>query len=440
MKRRRYAVVGTGDRVNMFIDPIVGRFRGDAELVGLCDPSSIRRTYHQKRLESEYGSEAIPTFGDFDEMMRRQSPHCVVVCTPDHIHHEYIIRSMEYGADVISEKPLTIDGEKCSAIFETAKRTGRSVRTTFNLRWAPGIARVRELIAEEAIGRVKHIDFEYLLNTSHGADYFRRWHSRKDQSGGLLVHKSTHHFDVVNWWMNAIPKSVFAMGDLVYYGEKNATARGDHAWMEGQVDGPSEGRAVNPFFLDMDGNDRMRSLYRDAEGETGYIRDQNVFRSSIDIEDSMSVLVKYRTGEVLSYSLNAFSPREGFRACISGDRGRIEYSENYASHVVIDGQNQLISNDTPTKLVVQKHFALPYEVSIPQAEGSHGGADPLLQEQLFSGTPPVDILGRTAGHEQGAASLLIGAAANQSIQTGALVHISSLCPLPSDALHLSELV
>ena len=70
------------------------------------------------------------------------------------------------------------------------------------------------------IGDVFSVHFEWLLNTKHGADYFRRWHRDKRNSGGLLVHKSTHHFDLVNFWLGTQPKTVFAMGDLRFYKEK----------------------------------------------------------------------------------------------------------------------------------------------------------------------------------------------------------------------------
>lgn len=424
----------------MFTHPIAGRFKDDAELVGLCDPSEVRRTYQQRQLSEEFGVPPIPTYADFDLMMREQKPDTVIVCTPDCYHHEYIVRSLDAGADVISEKPMTIDAEKCQAIFDAVKRTGRSVRTTFNVRWSPGATRVRELIAEGAIGRIMHVDYEYLLNTSHGADYFRRWHSHKEISGGLLLHKSTHHFDLINWWINGIPSRVFAMGDLVFYGKKNAEARGDGAFTRYERYTGEPEAAKDPFRLTLDEDPHLRNLYLDAEKETGYIRDQNVFRDGIDIEDSMSVMVKYRDGAVLTYSLNAYCPREGFRASISGDRGRIEYSEEHASHI-ITGDAKSAGDIGPTrKLILQKLFEAPQEIAIPSAEGGHGGGDPLLQEQMFSHSAPKDPFGRSAGHEQGAASLLIGAAANKSMSTGLPVNIDDLVKLNPSAKVLSDLI
>lgn len=437
--KTRYAAVGTGGRIGMFTHPIAGKYKNDAELVGLCDPSETRRTYHQKKLTEEFGILPVPTYADFDQMMREQKPDVVIVCTPDYLHHEFIVRALEAGADVISEKPMTIDAEKCQAIFDAVKRTGRSVRTTFNVRWSPGATKVRELIAAGTIGRVMHVDYEHLLNTSHGADYFRRWHSYKAKSGGLLLHKSTHHFDLINWWINAIPSRVFAMGDLVFYGKKNAVARGDEKLTRyPRYTGTAEAEG-DPFRLSLDENETMRELYLKAEKDSGYIRDENVFREGIDIEDSMSVMVKYRGGTMLSYSLNAFCPREGFRAAITGDRGRIEYSEDHANHI-ITGEKAAAEEGPVRRLIVQKLFEAPYEVSIPTVEGGHGGGDPLLQEQMFSHSAPTDPFGRSAGHEQGAASLLIGAAANKSMATGLPVNIDDLVKLNPEAKILSDLI
>lgn len=441
MACKRFAAVGIGGRIPMFIDPLAGRYRAEADLVGLCDPSLVRLRHHQRRLVERFGGEPVAVFQDFERMLKEARPDCVIVCTPDHTHHTYIVRSLEAGADVISEKPLTIDAEKCRTILAAVERTGRRLTTTFNMRWSPGVSQVRELLASGAIGQVRHIDFEYTLNTSHGADYFRRWHSHKALSGGLLLHKSTHHFDVLNWWIDGIPETVFAFGDLVYYGKANAVARGEERLTRyPRYTGIPEA-ADDPFRLNLTDDPDLKSLYYDAEAESGYIRDENVFRDGIDIEDSMSLLIRYRTGTMVAYSLNAYSPSEGFRASLSGDRGRITYSEEHGSHIVTGGTHIGGSEDEfRTHLVLHRHFSPPEEIPVVHLPGGHGGADPLLQEQLFAAHPPADPLGRGAGHEQGAASLLIGAAANLSMRSGRPVTLSELVPLRPGATRLSELI
>ena len=136
-------------------------------------------------------------------MIEKEKPDTVIVTTIDRTHHRYICRAMELGCDAITEKPMTVDAEKCQQIIDTIKKTGRNLRVTFNYRYSPYNTKIRELIMNDAIGEVTSVHFEWLLNTRHGADYFRRWHRDKRNSGGLLVHKSTHHFDLVNFGLAA---------------------------------------------------------------------------------------------------------------------------------------------------------------------------------------------------------------------------------------------
>ena len=121
---------------------------------------------------------------------------------------------------------MTIDDSRLHRIVDAVHASPGDLTVTFNYRYSPRNSVVRQLIADGAIGEVTSVHFEWLLDTAHGADYFRRWHRRKDISGGLLVHKSTHHFDLVNWWLADVPTRVYASGGLKFYGKANADARG----------------------------------------------------------------------------------------------------------------------------------------------------------------------------------------------------------------------
>jgi predicted dehydrogenase len=385
----------------------------------------------------------------FDDLLRETKPDTVFVCSKDSTHHDYIIRALHAGCDVITEKPLTIDAEKCRAILDAQRATGRSLRVAFNYRWAPFRTKVKELIASGVIGRVHSVNLEYLLDTNHGADYFRRWHSHAAESGTLLVHKSTHHFDLVNWWLDAIPAQVFAYGDLVFYGKKNAEARGDGALTKyPRYTGHPESQD-DPFRLDLDESEPFRKIYRAGEADSGYLRDQNVFRDGIDIPDQMSLNVRYRTGEVLTYSLTCYSPREGMRVCFNGDRGRIEYHEFIGSHMnrAVRPKDFRLEDNRPGQeaegewIKVYPHFQTGYTVPMPPATGAHGGADEILNHSFYApDAPAADHWGRFAGHEQGAASILVGIAGVESIKLNQPVNLADLVPLRPEAKKLSELV
>lgn len=275
--RRRYAIVGVGSRARMFADAILGKFKSQAELVGLCDVNTTRMERFNGQLEKQFQAAPFPTYdaGDFDRMIEEQKPDVVIVTTIDRQHHRYIVRAMELGCDAVTEKPMTVDIEKCREIFDAIERTGKSLRVTFNYRYSPVRTKVKELLMAGTIGEVKAVHFEWLLDTVHGAEYFRRWHRDKRNSGGLMVHKATHHFDLVNWWLDSSPQTVFGFGDLKFYGRENAEERGVTKFYSR---GTGQPNAVDdPFALDLTKDERLRTMYLEAEHEDGYIRDQSVF-------------------------------------------------------------------------------------------------------------------------------------------------------------------
>ena len=277
-----------------------------------------------------------------------------------------------------------------------------------------------------------------MLDTSHGADYFRRWHREKQNSGGLLVHKSTHHFDLVNYWIDSYPQDVFAMGDTLFYGKDNATGRGE-TYNYARYTGEPEA-ANDPFALDLNDKAVYRGLYINAEEETGYLRDQNVFGEPISAEDTMNVTVRYQNGVLLSYCLVAYSPWEGLRVAITGTKGRIEMdiSENI-NHLQGDGSAKASKGAFKQALMrVYPMFGEGYIVDVPEGKGGHGGADPVMLEQIFSPNPPHDPFYRAASHIDGAASILVGIASNQAMETGKQVHIPDLFPLPEKKTPTAE--
>lgn len=424
-KKKRYVQVGVGSRARFFYEAVAERFSETSEITAFCDVNRTRLEYAKKNIMEDIGYPEVALYGadEFDKMIEEQKPDYVIVTTIDRTHHKYIIRAMELGCDVISEKPMTVDNVKCQEIIDAVKRTGRNLRVTFNYRYAPHNSKVRELIMNDAIGEVKSVHFEWMLNTSHGADYFRRWHRDKRNSGGLLVHKSTHHFDLVNFWLGTKPKQVFAYGDLLFYGKENAENRGVTKFYT-RVHG-SENAKGDPFALVMEGNEQLENLYLKAEHHDGYIRDQSVFGDGISIEDTMGVLVKYESGAILSYSLTAYSPREGFRVVFTGTKGRMEV--NVGEKVYVNGagdKNQEGATKERT-IIVFPMFGDPYKVELEEAQGGHGGGDPVLLNDIF-GVPDPDPLNRAASHVDGAMSILTGVAANKSIATGMPVNIEGL--------------
>ncbi|RXZ84324.1 gfo/Idh/MocA family oxidoreductase [Paenibacillaceae bacterium] len=425
MEKKRYVLVGSGGRAEFFYAAIAVDYKETAQLTAFCDINQTRMDYANKRLVEQYHYPAVNTYtvDQFELMIATERPDAVIVTSVDRTHHTFIIRAMELGCNVITEKPMTVDEVKCQAILDAVKRTGREIRVTFNYRYAPHHTKIRELIESGAIGRVNSIHFEWLLNTEHGADYFRRWHRDKRNSGGLLVHKSTHHFDLVNFWIGSEPDTVFAFGDLLFYGKENAEQRGVTKFYDRATGNPLA--ADDPFALQMDSNPHLKAMYLDAEHEDGYIRDQNVFGDGISIEDTMGVMVRYKSNAILTYSLNAYLPWEGYRISFNGSGGRLEATVVEKSYVNSGGEKSQEGALEGKTITVFPMFGEPYAVDVEEQAGGHGGGDPVLLNDLF-GDPVADRFNRAADHVDGARSILTGIAANRSIRTGLPVRVGDL--------------
>ncbi len=425
MSKKRYAQVGTGGRARMYYEAVASKYHDIAEMVGFCDQSQTRMNYANGRLE-ELGAAKVPTYlpHEFEKMISETKPDIVIVTSVDRTHDDYICRAMEAGCDVITEKPLTIDERKAQRIIDTQKKTGRHIRVTFNYRYAPYHTKVRELIRDGAIGTPTSVHFEWLLNTEHGADYYRRWHRNKYNSGGLLVHKATHHFDLVNFWLGAEPETVFGFGSLQFYGRAAAEKRGVEKFYY-RCHGSQEAKG-DPFAIDLESNPTLKALYLDAEEDSGYIRDRSVFSDDISIEDTMNLVVRYKNGVQMSYSLTSYMPWEGFNVQINGTKGRLEYHSVERPYINAGGDKKDEGALKYSSIRVYPMFDDPYDVPVKTGEGGHGGGDPVLLDDIFLDNPPYDEFHRAADFHDGVKSILVGIAGNKSIASGMPVNVDTL--------------
>jgi predicted dehydrogenase len=430
----------------MYLDAMAGEHRNEAELVGLVEPNQGRLAVHLKWL-SEAGLDTNGVLTGppdaFERILRETRADRVIITSPDYTHAELIVRAMDGGVDVVVEKPLTINPESTRQIVEAAQRTGRQVVVTHNYRYSPRNSALKELIKNGSIGTPLSVTFEWVLDTAHGADYFRRWHRDKTNSGGLLIHKASHHFDLVNWWLSDSPEQVYARGDVKFYGAENATAKG----LGSRSDRGTHEGDHNPWELDLRKDGRLQALYLENESYDGYRRDQDVFGPGVTTEDNLAVIVDYARGATLSYALNAHSPWEGYRIAVNGDQGRAELEVVERAAVLLDADGNVLIDPSAQmraelveareepfdklrahggeRLTLQRHWEPAQDVKIEAGTGAHGGGDALLLADIFRG-PEDDWLERPADWLGGIRAIAVGMAGNESLRTGMPVKITDL--------------
>jgi len=416
-RRIRLAMVGTGERgIDTWGQPVVDGYSDVVEIVGLCDINSLRA----KAAQDLIGTKA-PAYVDFEKMVRETKPDMLIITTMDAAHWRYIIRGLELGLEVLTEKPMCTDEMQCQAILDAVKKTGGKLTITFSARHSPEAQKIKELLMEKAIGDVISVDSHEYLDTSHGASYFRRWHHLKENSGTLLLTECVHHIDQVNWWLASNPVEVSAQGDLRVYGRRGAF-RSTHCRVcpfkqqcqfywdvnERRTDIPDR---MNPWYV---------KLYVNCESEDGYLRDGCLFREDTNIYDTMSLRAWYENGVIFTHTTNAFLPYEGLATSINGTGGRIDWSRFRGGGF------------QSSELRLARAFGKSELIQLPPLSrtGGHGGSDSSMKDLVFRHQPENDPLGLRADVYAGTYATLLGTAGYRSIERGGeKVKVSSLVRL-----------
>ncbi|MGY4691565.1 Gfo/Idh/MocA family protein [Salibacterium sp. K-3] len=421
---KRYVVCGMSKRaLGMFIKPMLETFSDTCQLAGMLDVDARRFEICKEEYPETKG---LPEFGpdEFHRMVEEVRPDAVIVTSRDDTHVDFIVKGLEHNLEVISEKPMAVTADECRRIMEAEENSSGHVNVTFNYRYNPYHMKIKELIDAGKIGRVTSVDLNWYIDTYHGSTYFQRWNRYREHSGGLSIHKSSHHFDLVNWWINQQPEEVFAYGALNYYGSESVhnprKEDGRHcSTCDVQLDCPYYMRWNTRSNTASVQDDHIDSDMKRREGYTNYRPDKCVFDSDIAIEDTYTAVVKYSEGALLNYSVNFSLPYEGYRLAVNGTEGRIETTEYHAPSRV----------PFPTPEQVIDYFPLfgsRETIHVVKREGGHGGGDPVLQEDIFLGEDPKRPYTVLSGSRDGALAVAAGEAVWKSVQERTPVRVDEL--------------
>ncbi len=409
-EKMRVALVGTGARgYGMYGSRLLRDYGEYVDMVGICDSNPGRVAFTHEVIKPNG-----PAFTDLEEMLVQTRPDWLIVTSWDWEHHSNIITGLEHGCHIICEKPITIDEHKAQMIIDAEKKYNKKIIVTFNYRWAPNRGKLKELLMEKAIGDIRTVDFHWNISRNHQRNYMQRWHGEMNLGGSLWVHKSTHHFDLINWWLDSDPEEVYAYADLEWFG-KAGPFRGANCRNCAHTDKCT-------YYWNINEHDRWYDLYAKHEHHDGYVRDNCVFRKQIDTYDKHAAVVKYANNAILNYSLTCDTRHSGFWLAFNGTKGRIEGREGgWREHnEYMEWQLQPITGE-------------PENIRVDRARGGHWGGDPLMMNKLVVDQDAPDPLHQAAGTRDGIMSILPGIAARKSVKTGKAVRIEDLTSLKPEA-------
>ena len=439
MKKTRYALCGLSTRgIYQFVLPLIGKsrvggpdFSDRAELVGILDVDRTRVEAFLGKIDASipfYPARAI------QRMIKETRPDTLIVVGPDATHCTHIVAGLEAGCDVIAEKPMVIDCKQVRRVQEAERKSGRRVRVAHNYRYTPTHKRLKRMILGGELGRIVNVEFTYNLDTWHGSSYYYRWNRMREMSGGLCIHKCCHHFDLINWWLGDVPEEVFAFGGLNYYGPNGALRPRD---AQGNPLPPAEEKRQCPVFQKhyaekADPASNQISTGWDEFGlsyDVQYPADKRryIYDEEIQVEDTYSAAVRYRSGTTMAYSCNFCTPWEGYVLGINGTKGRVEIT--HRSDPDPTGKTNPAAD--AGLITFYPLFGGKQLIEIPAVAGGHGGADFTIQNDLFSGvSQESQELELLAGSQAGAYAIAMGEAVWRSIASGRPVNIGKLLSGP----------
>lgn len=183
----KFAIVGCGRIAHRHADNI----KKVGALVAVCDIDTAKAVEFADR----YGAKAYFTLNDL--LGSEKTIDVISVCTPNGLHAEHSIKSLQAGKHVLCEKPMCLTGVAAWQIIETEKFSRRKMFVVKSARFNPILKEVRKLIQEEKLGSIYSFQLSCFWHRPN--EYFTDWHGKMFPDGGTLYTQFSHYIDTLYW-------------------------------------------------------------------------------------------------------------------------------------------------------------------------------------------------------------------------------------------------
>jgi predicted dehydrogenase len=201
----------------------------EAMLAGLCDNRPDRLDHARAQYEGVFGYK-IPTYADYREMCEKAGLDAVMVSGPNYLHRDMTLAALDRGLHVLCEKPMELTLARCDEMIAAAAKAKRVLALGMQMHYRVRYHKVRELIAQGVIGTPAMAwCTEYRCPFAETKD----WVWEKEKSGGAIVEKNCHHYDILNLWLQSEPTTVYATGNIVKHTRRSGKNSQiiDNAWI-----------------------------------------------------------------------------------------------------------------------------------------------------------------------------------------------------------------
>lgn len=312
----KFGIIGLGLRGSVIGKTMMKDKR--FEISAVCDP---KKDTHELFLQN-----GISCFTNYNDMLDANIIDSVFIGTPDDTHLEVLKACVAKNINIICEKPLEVLEEKVLEMKELLKDYPKVFQVGYVLRYAPLYIKAKELVMEGKIGKI--ILANCIDNIHYGSyAYFHDWHRKRENVYSLLLQKTSHSLDILNWIIDSDPKQVFAYGGLDVFGSSGIE---------------------NPFKEDVSNDMVCKNCSHEQTCTESLLNrkrikninwnenwpDYCVFAKEINVDDNQSLLVQYENGAKATYLLSQFSPYYMREFVFIGSKGTLRFDDKSNSIII----------------------------------------------------------------------------------------------------------
>ena len=401
---KKLGVIGCGLRSHCYLYQLRDRIDRDWQLSALADPNPVAIDVYQRN----YGNSSVRTFASGPELLKAMGHEldAVIIASPNTLHLESLLPSLEKGLIIVLEKPIATTIEDCVTMWQAYVKAGSPpLAVGFVLRYTSFYGAVKQMLDSGEIGQVLSIEATELLGPPLTSLFMRTWRRWEELTGSFILEKCCHDMDLLNWFVGAPARQVSSFATRTRF-VPNPEAAMHCCDCKLKDSCRYNALSLNPYIMNVSGRHEVEALIPSD--------DLCVFNSDKDVPDHQVVNIEFENGVLATFTACMDQPKTTRTIKIDATNGQIvgDFSEDYLE-VRQHAKNSAI-NDYRTR-----------QIKIEHDDSGHHGGDSVLSNQIRAmlrnqPTPPL------AGLKEGIEACLIAFAAEQSRREKKIVDMKGI--------------
>lgn len=377
MKKISFIIIGAGSR-GVSYARYTKEYPEECEVVAVCE----LRDETRNRFADEYGIPEDRRFRDWHELLDKPKlADAAFICTQDAQHRDPAVALAENGYHLMLEKPMAPNLEDCKAIYDAVKKSGVMFAVCHVLRYTAFNRKMKQMIDSGVIGRVHNIQLLEPIGYWHMAHSFVRGNNRNDTgSSFILLSKSCHDIDLLNYFTPTKCRKVSSFGSLSYFKRENQPAGAADRCTEcpEEIESKCPYSALKIYLRDRSSClDRWPVNVLTPEGTHEAVLHELktgpygrcVFACDNNVVDHQIVNMEFEDGAVAGFTMSGFNFPSGREIYIMGDKGALHCTDNTIDHYVF---------------LTNEHKNVTVDMENGLVKSSHGGGDFGLMQSFFA--------------------------------------------------------